>query len=95
MVRRSLPNFEYVIIITYRDIIVIKNVPINVPINLSNNEILILDLIKNNSNITQTELAKRINCTTKTVKRAITKLKEKNILKRAGSNKNGYWKINL
>lgn len=75
--------------------LVSTNVPINVPINLSNNEILILDLIKNNSNITQTELAKRINCTTKTVKRAITRLKEKNILKRAGSNKNGYWKINL
>ena len=77
----------------------LKNVPVNVlvnvPVKLNNTEIKIMELIKNNPNITQKELAEKINLTEKTVRRNTTKLKEKGVLKRIGADKNGYWKIIL
>ena len=77
----------------------LKNVPVNVlvnvPVKLNNTEIKIVELIRDNPNITQKELAEKINLTEKTVRRNTTKLKEKGILERIGADKNGYWKIIL
>ena len=69
------------------------NVPVNVPANLNATEIKILELINSNPNITQKELAQKVNLTEKTIKRNTNKLKEKGILERVGADKNGYWKI--
>ena len=67
----------------------------NVPVKLNNTERKILDLIKNNPNITQNEISKKIRLAEKTVKSNTSKLKEKEILKRIGADINGFWKINL
>ena len=78
-----------------------KNVQINVHKNvqikdyekLTKIEIKILDAILEDSQITQSNIAERINTTPKTVQRGIATLKEKGIIERVGSNKKGYWNI--
>ena len=69
------------------------NDTINVNIKLNKTEKTILEMVINNPNITQSEIAEKLNITKVTVNRNINKLKEKNIIKRIGANKNGYWKI--
>ena len=70
-----------------------NNVPINVPVKITETEKQIIYLMSNNPNITQKQLAEKLNVTEKTIKRNTLKLKEKGILVRIGSDKNGYWKI--
>jgi len=65
----------------------IENVPLNVPLNNRQK-----DILKNNK-ITQLELANNYNVNEKTIKRDLQYLQEKNIIKRIGSKKTGYWKI--
>ncbi len=50
-------------------------------------------LIKQNKNLTTSEISKRLNVSLSTVKRKIKDLKEKGIIERIGSDKVGYWKI--
>ena len=69
----------------------IKNVPKNDPLNVPKNRVEnILQLIKQNNKITIDEIANRLNVSSRTIKRDITKLKEQNKLKRVGK-KGGYW----
>lgn len=78
-----------------------KNVQINVHKNvqikdyekLTKIEVKILDVILEDSQITQADIAMRINTTPKTVQRGIASLKDKGIIERIGSNKKGYWNI--
>lgn len=69
------------------------NDPINDPINMTETEIKIIELIRQNSQITRIELANTLKINESTVKRNINKLKNKGILKRIGANKNGHWEI--
>ena len=62
-------------------------------LNLSDNALKIIDIIKNNSSVTANEIADLINTSTRTVDRAIKELRDKNIIIREGSFKSGYWKI--
>lgn len=75
-----------------------KNVQINVQIKenekLTKTEKQILDIISENPQITQVNMAKILKITPKTVQRGITTLKEKGIIERVGANKKGYWKLN-
>ena len=48
-----------------------------------------------NQNITQEEIAKILKRTVRTIERNINILKEKGVLERNGSNKNGYWNFAL
>jgi fido (protein-threonine AMPylation protein)/biotin operon repressor len=50
-------------------------------------------LIKQNKNLTTTEISERLNISLSTVKRKIKDLKEKGIIERIGSDKVGYWQI--
>ena len=52
-----------------------------------------LSEIRNNPNVTKPELEKLVGFGKTTIDNAISVLKEKNIIKRIGSNKTGYWKI--
>ena len=70
-----------------------QNVPVNDPVKLNKTENQILQLIKNNPNITQKEIADILKLSEKTIKRNTNKLKEKGLLRRIGADKNGYWKI--
>ena len=53
----------------------------------------ILTLLNNNAKITTTEISIKLNVTRRTIARDIEKLKNKNIIKRIGSDKTGYWEI--
>ncbi len=55
----------------------------------------IINLIKKNPAITQTEMAKILNLTRDGISYNIKILKEKGIIERVGSTKNGIWKINI
>ena len=62
-------------------------------LNLSDNALKIIDIIKNNSSVTANEMADLIKISTRTVDRAIKELRDNNIIIREGSLKTGYWKI--
>ena len=54
----------------------------------------IIDLIKENKNISRKELAEKIdNITEDGIKYHLNKLKKQGVLKRIGPDKGGYWKI--
>ena len=53
----------------------------------------VLDLIKENRNITIVEMGTNLNTPVRTMNRLLNNLKEKNIIKRSGSKKEGFWDI--
>ena len=53
----------------------------------------IINLIKDNQNITIEECAEMIDKSVRTTKELFKKLKEKNIIKRVGSKKTGCWEV--
>ncbi|MCM4154412.1 RNA-binding domain-containing protein [Gramella sp. AN32] len=55
----------------------------------------ILELIFNDQYISASAMAEVIGITERAVEKQIAKLKEKDVIKRVGPNKGGYWKINL
>ena len=55
----------------------------------------IINLIKKNPAITQVEMAKILDLTRDGISYNIKILKEKGIIERVGSTKNGFWKINI
>ena len=69
------------------------NDPINDPIKLTEVERKIIELVKENNKITRAQLVNRLKINESIVKRNLNKLKEKGLLKRFGTNKNGYWTI--
>lgn len=70
-----------------------KNVQINDYENLTKIEKQILNIILENPQITQVNIAKILKITPKTVQRGIATLKREEIIERIGSNKKGYWKV--
>ena len=62
-------------------------------VDLSDIEKEIINIIKDNQNITIEECSKKINRSIRTTKEIFKKLKEKNIIERVGSKKTGYWGI--
>lgn len=70
-----------------------KAVTSNVNYLLSETQEKIIDLIKENNRITQDEMRKKLGVNITTIARNLSDLKEKNIIERIGSNKNGQWII--
>lgn len=52
----------------------------------------VLGLIRDNPNITKTQIAKELHIGKSTVDRAIESLKSHGLIERIGSKKSGYWK---
>jgi len=78
----------------------IVNVPeniVNVPENTVNvpetRIIAIIDLIRDNAEISMLELSKILNVNHKTIKRDIQTLKDKGLIERIGPDKGGYWRV--
>lgn len=69
-----------------------RNVDTNIQI-MSETQENIVKLIKENNKITQLEISKRLGINKTTVMRNLNILKEKNIIQRSGSTKNGKWEI--
>ena len=62
-------------------------------IKLNNNQLKIIELIKENPKITRNELAKKLNITSDGVKYNLKKLVYNGIIERIGPDNGGYWEI--
>lgn len=62
-------------------------------LDLTDNEIAVLNLINLNKSITRKELSAKISKSESTIKRSIKRLKELKCIERVGTNKKGYWKV--
>lgn len=62
--------------------------------DLNDSEKAVLSLLLENPEYTYAALSEKLNISRKTVSLRIRHLKEKGIIQRAGSDANGYWKIN-
>ena len=71
------------------------NVEINGEINgeLSEEEFSVLTVFKNNKTAIKDEVIKQTGLSSRTIDRIIKSLKGKELLRRVGSNKNGYWEV--
>lgn len=70
-----------------------QNEPQNEPQNRGDFEEAILNLVKEDGHISREEMAKRLNVSLSTVKRAISKLKANGLIEYVGSSKDGHWCI--
>ena len=71
-----------------------ENDPINDPVKLlSEKELLVLNSITEQNDITAKDLVNKLGISEKTVKRAISTLKEKGLIVRVGSDKKGFWSV--
>ena len=59
------------------------------------NEEKLLNELYENPNITQVELSQKLNISKRAIIKIIKKLKENGIIERIGSNRKGFWKINV
>lgn len=67
----------------------------NSKLELTKIEEIVLQIIKNNSRITTTDISIEISKTRRSVMNIIKKLTDKGALERVGSRKTGYWKVNI
>ncbi len=70
-----------------------KNDPINDPIKLDERELQIIELLREESDLTRKEMAERLKCSDSTIKRCLQSMVGKGAIKRIGSNKKGEWLI--
>lgn len=71
------------------------NVTENVTVNVTLNEMekMVFQLLSDNPNYTREELAEKTSKTIRTVQRTLNSLREKNCIRRIGSDKNGKWEV--
>lgn len=62
-------------------------------VKLNNNQLKIVDFIKENPKITRIELANKLNITVDGVKYNLKKLIDNDIIERIGPDNGGYWSI--
>lgn len=62
---------------------------------LNNNQIKIIELLKENPKITRNELANILNITSDGVKYNLKKLADNNIIERVGPDNGEYWSIKI
>jgi ATP-dependent DNA helicase RecG len=65
----------------------------NVPIKLSDTELAVYQLVKDNGDLTAEQISAMLGKALKTIQRAFGALKQKGFVKRGGSSKNGRWLI--
>ncbi|MFH1824551.1 MAG: RNA-binding domain-containing protein [Candidatus Firestonebacteria bacterium] len=70
-----------------------EKVTVKVPEKVTVNQSIILDNIRKNPNITTKELANIIGISERKTKENISKLKDKNLIKRVGPDKGGHWEV--
>jgi ATP-dependent DNA helicase RecG len=72
-----------------------KDVRISIPVDVRINpmERQVLEIVAENPSLTLDEIALRISRTAKTAQRYLDKLRNKGIIRRSGSRKNGFWQI--
>lgn len=85
------PVYEYKMGFLY---LVFSNERVNERVNeLSETEKKVYLILKERPNIIQKQLAQEVNYTEQYIRKIIKVLKDKEMIERIGSDKNGYWKI--
>ena len=77
--------------IHFNDTVNAKNDTVKSDIDTVNDTV--LHFIKQNNQITATEICQKLNISLSTAKRRIKKLKESGKIERIGSDKTGHWRI--
>ena len=72
---------------------VTDNVGVNVGINVGINEQRILDALRADASLSAVKIGQLLGITTRQAERLLASLREKNLIRRVGANKNGYWEI--
>ena len=72
---------------------VTSNVGVNVGANVGVNERKILDLLAGDSSLSARKIAPQLGITQRQAERLFASLKQKNLIRRIGSDKNGYWEV--
>jgi ATP-dependent DNA helicase RecG len=70
-----------------------KKYPEKYPENINDTQKAIIDLIYSNNKISREEIANKIGLSLEGIKKNIKLLKERNLLRRIGPDKGGYWKV--
>ncbi len=71
----------------------VENAPVNAPVKLTATQANILNLIRQDANITIEAIVQSLGKDRRTITRNIGVLREKQLLRRVGSDKTGYWEI--
>ncbi len=69
------------------------NVGVNVGINVGINEQRILDALRADASLSAVKIGRLLGITTRQAERLLASLREKNLIRRVGANKNGHWEI--
>ncbi len=72
-----------------------QKIPRKYPEDLNQNQVRILKLLEKDNTLTRDQMSRKMKVSPETVKKNIEKLKQRDLLKRIGSDKGGYWEINL
>ena len=91
-----------ILLLSFQELIETKNGEINQSIGeingeingeLSQEELMVLSVFKNNRNAIKEDIIGETGYSSRTIDRIIRSLKDKGLIKRIGSNKNGYWEV--
>ena len=72
---------------------VTDNVGINVGVNVGINEQRVLDALRADASLSAVKIGQLLGITTRQAERLLASLREKNLIRRVGANKNGHWEI--
>ena len=72
---------------------VTDNVGVNVGINVGINEQRVLDALRADASLSAVKIGQLLGITTRQAERLLASLREKNLIRRIGANKNGHWEI--
>ena len=72
---------------------VTDNVGISVGINVGINEQRVLDALRADASLSAVKIGQLLGITTRQAERLLASLREKNLIRRVGANKNGHWEI--
>ena len=70
---------------------VTDNVGINVGVNVGINEQRVLDALRADASLSAVKIGQLLGITTRQAERLLASLREKNLIRRVGANKNGHW----
>ncbi len=70
-----------------------RKVTDNVGINVGINEQRILDALSADASLSAVKIGRLLGITTRQAERLLASLREKNLIRRVGANKNGHWEI--
>ena len=69
------------------------HVGINVGINVGIKEQRVLDALRAEASLSAVKIGRLLGITTRQAERLLASLREKNLIRRVGANKNGHWEI--